>query len=66
MSEEKDMWVLANNFVKEILPEDLKEKLVAFAKKENLNENEFRLFRYMIKDAIDLEALLVQLKNYNN
>lgn len=58
MSEEKNMWELANNFVKE--------KLEVFAKKENLNDNEFRLFRYMIKDAIDLEALMVQLKKYNN
>lgn len=66
MSEEKNMWELANNFVKEILPEDLKEKLELFAKKENLNENEFRLFRYMIKDAIDLDALFTQLKKYNN
>ena len=64
ISNTTDFWVDANEFLKSQLPSDFEDKLKEYVSKKNYNENEFRLFKYMLNEAMGFHSTVYMLKNY--
>ncbi len=59
----RDFWTEAQEFLKTQIPENYQDNLKDFVVSKGYSDNELRLFRYMLKDALDLHGVMVQLKS---
>jgi hypothetical protein len=64
VSNSADFWKDAQEFLKSQLPSDFGEKMKEFAESKQYKQNDFRLFKSMIEDAIGFEATMILLKHY--
>jgi len=64
VSNSADFWKDAQEFLKSQLPDDFGEKMLEFTKSKEYKQNDFRLFKSMIEDAIGFEATMILLKHY--
>lgn len=60
-----DFWKDAQEFLKSQLPSDFGEKMKDFAESKQYKQNDFRLFKSMIEDAVGFEANMILLKHYS-
>jgi len=54
----------AQEFLKSQVPNDFQEKMIEYAKSKNYNQNEFRLFKNMLEEAVGFHGVMVLLKHY--
>ena len=59
-----DFFKDAQTFLKNQLPKDSEEQLLKYTKDKAYNENEFRLFKNMMQEAVGFTGTIVLLKHY--
>lgn len=64
VSNSADFWKDAQEFLKSQLPSDFSEKMKEFAESKEYKENDFRLFKNMLEEAVGFEATMILLKHY--
>lgn len=64
VSNSADFWKDAQEFLKSQVPVDFQEKMIEYAKNKNYNQNEFRLFKNMLEEAVGVHGVMVLLKHY--
>lgn len=66
INNDTSFWLDAQEFLKGQLPEDFQDKLIEYAVKKGYNQNEFRLFSYMLEEAVGFHGTMVVLKHYQS
>ena len=64
VSSSADFWKDAQEFLKSQLPTDFEDKLKQYATDKGYNQNEFRLFKNMLEEAVGFHGTVVLLKHY--
>jgi len=59
-----DFWKEAQDFLKTVLPEDFQDKIHDWLKNKDFTENDVRLFKCMLEEAIGFEVTMIILKHY--
>ena len=59
-----DFWKDAQEFLKSQLPPDFEDKLRQYVTDKGYNQNEFRLFKNMLQEAVGFHGTKVLLKHY--
>ena len=60
-----DFWKDAQTFLESQLPKDFEEQLLKYIKDKGYNQNEFRLFKNMMEEALGFTGTMVLLKHYH-
>lgn len=64
VSSSTDFWKDAKEFLKSQLPSDFEDKLKEYVTEKGYNQNEFRLFKNMLEEAVGFHGTVVLLKHY--
>ena len=64
VSSSADFWKDAQEFLKSQLPSDFEYNLKQYVTDKGYNQNEFRLFKNMLEEAVGLHGTVVLLKHY--
>lgn len=64
ISSSADFWKDAQEFLKSQLPTDFEDKLKEYVTTKGYNQNEFRLFKNMLEQAVGFHGTVVLLKHY--
>jgi hypothetical protein len=64
VSSSADFWKDAQEFLKSQLPPDFEDKLKQYVTDKGYNQNEFRLFKNMLEEAVGFHGTVVLLKHY--
>lgn len=64
VSSSADFWKDAQEFLKSQLPPDFEDKLKQYVTDKGYNQNEFRLFKNMLEEAVGFHGTIVLLKHY--
>lgn len=62
----RDFWGDAQEFMNSQIPADFEKKMLEYANARGYNTNEFRLFKHMLMEAVELHATVVLLKHFNS
>ncbi len=60
-----DFFKDAQAFLESQLPKDFEEQLLKYTKDKGYNQNEFRLFKNMMEEAVGFTGTMVLLKHYH-
>lgn len=64
ISNDIDFWADAREFLNKNIPANFNEKMTEYIKDKNYNQNEFRLFKSMLEEAIGFHGTIVLLNHY--
>ena len=64
VSNSTDFWKDAQDFLNSQLPDNFEEKMKEYCESKKYKQNDFRLFRSMLQEAVGFEATMILLKHY--
>jgi hypothetical protein len=64
VSNNTDFWKDAQEFLNSQLPVNFKEKMKEYCESKEYKQNDFRLFKSMLQEAVGFKAMMILLKHY--
>ena len=64
VSNSVDFWKDAQEFLNSQLPDNFEEKMKEYCEDKEYKQNDFRLFKSMLQEAVGFKATMILLKHY--